>query len=65
MNKDESNLTTKDLSYVTDIFNWNINCYNAFAHFGSLLEDEQAQKIANKVAKEHKNNCEKCLKLLK
>ena len=65
MNKEESNLTTKDLSYVTDIFNWNINCYNAFLHFGNLLENEQALDLVKNIAKMHKSNCEKCLKILK
>ena len=63
--KEESNLTTKDLSYVTDIFNWNINCINAFNHLGSLLDDQKAASMVNEIAKAHKENCEECLKLLK
>ena len=65
MNKDESTLTTKDLSYIADIFNWNINCYNAFLHFSSLLDDKHAIDIVKKIGKMHKENCEECLKLLK
>ncbi len=65
MNKEESSLTAKDLSYVEDIFNWNINCYNAFLHFSNLLEDKQAVDIVQKIATSHKENCDKCLKLFK
>ena len=61
----ESNLTTKDLSYVTDIFNWNINCYNAFYHFQNLLTEKKVQELVQNIADEHKKAYEDLLDLMK
>lgn len=60
----ENKLSTKDLSYICDMFNWNINCYNAFKHFKKLLTDEEAVTLCDDIAKMHKNACKKMLKLM-
>ena len=62
--KKQSNLTTKDLSYINDIFNWQINCYNAVSHFQNLLTDQKAQEMCGNILKMHKKMCNELLKTL-
>ncbi len=60
-----SNLSTKDLSYLADIFNWNINAFNLCNHFSNLVEDENAIQLINSLEKKHKQLAQKTLKLIK
>ncbi len=62
--KKDNCLSTKDLSYLADIFNWNLNCYNAYKHFEDEVDDENAQTLICNTADLHKNACEKILKIM-
>ena len=33
-------LSTKDVSYISDIFNWNMNCFNVCCHFKKVIQDD-------------------------
>ena len=61
----QKGLSTKDLSYLCDMFNWNLNCYNAFTHFEQESNDEQAKTLMQNIAQMHKNSCEHVLSLIK
>lgn len=61
----QNGLSTKDLSYLSDMFNWNLNCYNAFSHFEQESNDEQAKTLMGNIANMHKNSCEHILSLIK
>ena len=61
----QNNLGTKDLSYLSDMFNWNLNCYNACTHFESEATDEQAKTLLQNIADMHKNSCNFILSLKK
>lgn len=64
MNQQSTNISTKDLSYFCDMFNWNLNCYNAFTHFASEITDEDAKNLANQTASMHKEACQYILGIL-
>jgi len=64
MNEQSNNTSTKDLSYFCDMFQWNINCYNAFSHFEKEITDNDAKQIINEIAKMHKESCEFILSLV-
>ena len=61
----QNGLSTKDLSYLSDMFNWNLNCYNAFSHFEQESNDEQVKTLMGTIANMHKNSCEHILSLIK
>lgn len=61
----QNELSTKDLSYLSDMFNWNLNCYNAFTHFEKESNDEQAKTLIKNIAEMHKNSCNFILNLIK
>lgn len=58
-------LSTKDVSYISDIFNWNMNCFNVCCHFKKVIQDEKALQIITELEKMHKNTCKTMLKLVK
>lgn len=61
----KSDLSTKDLSYLADIFNWNVNAYNLCCHFSSLVDSSDAQKLINELEKKHYQVCKTILGLMK
>lgn len=65
MNEKSNTISTKDLSYFCDMFQWNVNCYNAFTHFKNELTDEEAINMVNEIAMMHKESCEFILGLIK
>jgi len=64
MNKVPDMISTKDLSYIKDAFEWNFltakKCYNAFL----CVENEEIKEELKKSYKMHKNICEDLIKLL-
>ncbi len=57
-------ISTKDLSYLEDIFVWNFNASKEINSFIDLIEDKQ---IADKLSAQqqiHKNICKKILTIL-
>ena len=65
MNEKANNISTKDLSYFCDMFEWNLNCYNAFTHFEKEINEKKKKSIAQEIAKMHKESCEFILGLIK
>ncbi|MBQ7140498.1 MAG: hypothetical protein IJO32_03250 [Bacilli bacterium] len=64
MDQQSNTISTKDLSYFSDMFNWNLNCYNAFSHFSSEIQEEETKQIIDEVALMHKEACEYILGLI-
>lgn len=57
-------MSTKDLSYLEDMFNWHfIICKKAYG-YSSLVSDEMIINFFNNVYKKHKMICDKIIKLL-
>lgn len=61
----QNSLSTKDLSYLSDMFNWNLNCYNAFCHFEKESSEEDAKELMKNIKEMHKSSCEFILSLIK
>ncbi len=65
MEETSNKISTKDLSFFEDMFNWNVNCYNAFAHFLEEVEDQDVVELISDIKNMHKESCEYILGLIK
>lgn len=57
-------ISTKDLSYLEDIFEWNFNASKKANHYSSEIKIEVIKEIANNVAKMHAQICHKVIEIL-
>lgn len=58
-------ISTKDMAYITDIFNWNMNAYNKINFYLESLNDEDVCKEFKKLSKMHLKNCQLMVNVLK
>ncbi len=57
-------ISTKDLSYLEDMFNWHFNiCKKAYT-YSEIVTDETISKFFVDVSKKHKKICERIVKKL-
>ncbi len=57
-------ISTKDLSYIEDMFNWHfILCKKALA-YSELVLDETISEMLEEVSKKHEKICQKLIKML-
>lgn len=64
MEKVPKMISTKDLSYIEDMFNWHfVLCKKAY-DYSELVLDEDISKHMKDVAKKHEKICEKLIKML-
>ena len=57
-------ISTKDLSYIEDMFNWNFTiCKKAYS-YSELVTDEEISNFFKKVAKKHEKICGKLINML-
>ena len=61
----QNGLSSKDLSFLSDMFNWNLNCYNAFNLFESEMDNNDAKVLLDEIKEMHKSSCEDILNLMK
>jgi hypothetical protein len=57
-------ISTKDLSYISDIFEWNFVVSKTASHFMSEIEDEDISSYMEKVSKMHSNICRNLARIL-
>jgi len=57
-------ISTKDLAYLEDMFNWHFLISKKACYYGSLDLNEDITNFFNEVYKKHKMICEKIIKLL-
>ncbi len=57
-------MSTKDLAYIKDVFNWNIIALKKYQEYQNYIQDTQIIKLLDKLIKEHQNNCDKLIMLL-
>lgn len=57
-------ISTKDLAYLSDMFEWNFTTSKIANHYSKEVQDEKIKNFILKVAKMHKENCEKCIQML-
>ena len=58
-------ISCKDLSYISDIFNWNMNAYVKINHYLDLCKDEEVSTCIKKLSKIHKKNCATLVDMIK
>lgn len=58
-------ISTKDLSYLSDIFEWNFVAAKKTLHFSNEVNDEEIKKELDKTYKMHEKHLKKILELLK
>lgn len=64
MEKVPNIISSKDLSYIEDMFNWHfVICKKAYG-YSELVTDEEISKHMKDVAKKHEKICEKLIKML-
>lgn len=64
MNKVPVMISTKDLAYLSDIFEWNFTAAKVANHFCNEVTSEEIKTRLQKVANLHKRNCQKCIQML-
>lgn len=64
MEKVPSMISTKDLDYLTDIFNWNYGAFKSVINMESKFTDKALSKCARKVSDLFMNNMDTVLDIL-
>lgn len=64
MEKVPSMISTKDLDYLTDIFNWNYGTFKSVINMESELTDKALSKCARKVSDLFMSNMDTVLDIL-
>ncbi len=64
MEKVPSMISTKDLDYLTDIFNWNYGAFKSVINMESEFTDKSLSKCARKVSDLFMNNMDTILDIL-
>lgn len=57
-------ISTKDLSYISDMFNWNLIAQKKYNDYLNYVEDEKIVKLLESLIKMHSNNCKNLLEIL-
>ena len=58
-------ISTKDLSYLEDIFSWNVTASKKALHFSKEVQDSEIRTILENCANVHANICKEVLQILK
>ena len=64
MNKVPEMISTKDIAYIADIFEWNFIVCKKSHEFSEKVNDNDIKKELEKVSCMHKNICDDLLKIL-
>ena len=57
-------LSCKDLSYVCDMFNWNLNIYNACKELEKTINDNDLKDVISNIKLMHKESCEELTEVI-
>lgn len=58
-------ISTKDFSYLSDMFSWNYTAIKQFHHLIKHSDDAELNEILNYVRNSHIDNCKKIIEILK
>lgn len=64
MEKVPTMISTKDLAYLSDIFEWNFTACKKACHFSKEVKDEELKDKLMQVSNMHKEICEKIVNIL-
>ncbi len=65
MNTVPNLISTKDLAYITDMFNWNYTIAKKAKSYTEIINDDEILSEVEKTYNLHKEICEGLLKILK
>lgn len=65
MNQVPKIISTKDLSYLEDMFKWNFNVSKTAHHFYNEVTDNDVKNKLDECAATHSNICKKIVNILK
>ena len=57
-------ISTKDIAYIKDMFNWNYILFKKYDNYLENIEDEEIYKLTNDLSNLHFNNSNELLNLL-
>jgi len=57
-------ISTKDLNYLSDIFDWNLNASKKALCFSKSIDDEDLKDVAHDIALMHADICNKVISIL-
>lgn len=57
-------LSTKDTSYIEDMFNWNIIAYQKCEEYLKKVTNKELQSELKKISKMHYKSCDKLVKYI-
>lgn len=58
-------ISTKDLSYIEDMINWNVTAAKTAYHFSNKVENEDLSELFNNVSAMHAEHVHTLLEILK
>lgn len=64
MNMTPNIISTKDLSYISDMFDWNFNAGKIARHYSKEVVSEEIKNFILQVYNLHVKNCQKCIQML-
>lgn len=64
MNEVPNIISTKDLSYIKDMMNWEFVLVKKANHYEDLVNDKEIKSFIKKISKKHKEHYEKLLGIL-
>lgn len=64
MNKVPNIISTKDLSYICDMFQWNFTAAKKSLHYSNEVNDEEIKNELENIYEMHKNICSNLIDLL-
>lgn len=65
MEKAPAIISTKDLSYLSDMFEWNFVAYKKVLHYSNEVSNEEVKSELNKITTMHEKILKRILELLK
>lgn len=57
-------ISTKDCSYIKDMFNWNLVALKKFTDYQDFVQDEEVIKLLDNLVKMHEKNCNNLIEML-
>ncbi len=64
MKKVPSIISTKDLSYIEDIFNWSHIACKKSIHYKSIVENKDVENLVEKIISTNQEICERLINIL-
>lgn len=65
MNTVPTMISTKDLSYLADMFEWNFTACKKANHFANEVQDEEIKNMLQSTANLHQKICQNIVEILK